>query len=233
MNEQLQLTDEILGAWLDGELPAAQREAVRLALEADPGAQARVERLRTLDARLRQAFALPQTQKPDPLAALLLAAPDEAAVPGGGQRRPRRHRAGLRWALAASLALAVLGGLLSLRLKSPAESLQLALEQLPSGQQRDDAGVRTRPILSFRADDGRWCRMFEQSGKSGTLEGLACRQDGRWQILAQARGAADALDFRAAGGDGGLDAEMNRLGQAPTLEAAAERSLIAQGWPVK
>lgn len=235
MNEKLQLTDEILGAWLDGELPPAQHEALLQALDADPEAQARLQRLRLLNEQLRQAYALPQAGADDPLAALLRAPAEASAdAPRAPASAVRRRRRNLSWALAASLAAVAVGALLSWRMVPvagpAADPLQLALDQLPSGQQRVEAGVQIRPTLSFRADDGRWCRTFEQSGKAPALEALACRRDGYWQVLAQERSSAAGSEFRAAGGSGAVDAEMNRLGQAPALPAEEERKLIARRW---
>ena len=53
MSERLELNDELLCAYMDGELDAEMRARVERALVDDAGARVRLERMRLADERLR------------------------------------------------------------------------------------------------------------------------------------------------------------------------------------
>src|SRR5262245_15597365 len=63
----IDLTDELLCAYLDGELDAETRVRVDRSLEQDPGARVRLDRLRNADAWLRRAVPEPTSVSADPL----------------------------------------------------------------------------------------------------------------------------------------------------------------------
>lgn len=229
MTEQLELNDETLSAYLDGELDEAQRRQVEALLAADPGARQRLARMQRADALLRAAFPLPADGAADPLAARILGskAPQR---PAAGRARYRRTT--LLTAMAAGLAALAVGSALLLGRGTGSRAdaaLQAALDQLPSGSERIDGDRRIRPLLSFRADDGRWCRVYARQSASAGEEGLACRDERGWQLLAQDAGSADG-SLHPAGSSAAIDSRMQQLGNGPTLEADAERQLIAQGW---
>lgn len=246
----MELNDELLCAYLDGELAEAERAAFETALAADPGARLRLERLRAADQQLKAAYPLTPTADNDPLAAAILAhRPGEplrlpqraasdtttSAQPQLPQRRLlRRFRQPVwRGALAASLAAAIVGLVVVNRGGNPqpaaTAALQLALDGTPSGSEARDGNSVIRPVLSFRADDGRWCRVFEQD--NGAREGLACRDDGGWQLLAlEAGDGAAPGELRPAGSNAAIDQLMNRLGGSDAVDADQERALIAGRW---
>lgn len=232
MTEQLELNDETLSAYLDGELDEPQRRQVDALLATDPGARQRLARMQRADALLRAAFPLPAYGTADPLAARILGS--EVAL---RQQRPAACRAWYRrtsvlTAMAASLGALAIGSVLLLGRGTGSRAdaaLQAALNQLPSGSERIDGDRRIRPLLSFRADDGRWCRVYARQSASAGEEGLACRDDQGWQLLAQDAASADG-SLHPAGSSAAIDNLMQQLGDAPALEADAERQLIAQGW---
>jgi len=242
----MELNDEMLSAYLDGELDDRQRQLVDAHLAADPGARLRLARLREADARLRAAFMLGTTASDDPLAVLILghapaAAPPQPAAPGlaglrppAVSRRSWRRRPALLTALAAGIGAIAVGVSL---LMSGADAvgradavLAAALDTLPSGGERIERGDRTRLVLSFKADDGRWCRVFEQQAAAEQRDGLACRDAQGWQVLALERSAAGEPGLKPAGANATIDALMDRLGNAPVAEPDEEQRLIAQGW---
>jgi hypothetical protein len=220
------LNDELLSALLDGQLDEPTRLAVEQALANDPGARVRLERMRHADALLRTAIPAQPARADDPVAARI------------EQRDAPRAR---RWlstpAIAASLVAGVCGVLLG-RLTERAPdywidaagvvqgSLLQALEQQASGGE----GV-LRVILSTRLRDGRYCRQFALSQGSGG-EGVACRNPdaARWQLLAWDASTLPAAGFQPAGGNGVLDAVLDRLGAGEALDARNEQLLIEQRW---
>jgi hypothetical protein len=229
MTEPLELNDETLSAYLDGELDEAQRKQVDALLATDPGASLRLARMRRADALLRAAFPLPEDGAADPLAARILGS---AVTQPPAAGRAWYRRATSLTAMAAGLGALAVGSVLLLGRGAGSQAdaaLQVALDQLPSGSERLDGDRRTRPLLSFRADDGRWCRVYARQSAGAGEEGLACRNDRGWQVLAQDAGSADG-SLRPAGSSAAIDTLMQQLGDAPALEADAERQLIDQGW---
>lgn len=75
-----------------------------------------------------------------------------------------------------------------------AQTYQTTLEQAPVGQTNTwvnpDSGNQGSytPVKTYQADDGRYCREFQQTvtvgGQTESAYGTACRQpDGSWQIV--------------------------------------------------
>lgn len=231
MDPQLDLNDDLLSSYIDGELDAATRLRVDALLATDAGARQRLERMRHADQLLRAAFPLPASDRPDPLAARILGAREP--------RPPRAHRAWYRrpatlTALAASVGALAVAAVLRLAGSGDAvvdASLLAVLNQLPSGTELRSGDRRIQPLLSFRADDGRWCRVFGEQVAGRSEEGLACRDGDGWQLLARDDdGGGDAGSLRPAGAGQTVDARMAQLGDAPVLDGSQERLLIKQGW---
>lgn len=245
MNDAMELNDELLCAYLDGELSDAERAAFETALAADAGARLRLERLREADAQVKAAYPLVPTADNDPLAAAILAhqpgqpfrMPQRADVHPlrPAQQRPARwfQRPVWRGALAASVAAAVVGFVSLHRgagdgAAAADAALVAALDATPSGSEARAGDTVTRMVLSFRAADGRWCRVFDQD--DGAREGLACNGDDGWQVLALESGNATSGDLRPAGSNVAIDTLMDRLGGSEALDAEREQALIQQRW---
>jgi hypothetical protein len=224
------IDDEVLSAYLDGELDAAGRARVAAALESDPGARVRLERMRSADEKLRREVPARTPSKVDPLAEYIL------RVDGETQARSRRRRiAAPLWALAAGIAGACLGFLIALspskqgsfELGYARHELGRVLESRASGEAAN-AEDQNRVLLTLRAADGRACRLFTSRDAHGEAEGLACRDAQGWRVLAWDATASSA-GFRAAGASELLDAAMDKLDGA-VLDPAAERELMSRGW---
>jgi hypothetical protein len=195
--------DEILMAYADGELDAAQRAEIAAAIERDPALAARVEKHRALRAGIAGAFATVLEQPvPERLrnaasggAGAPVSAPARGKVvqfPSRGTPAPRTPWRAREWlAMAASL---VLGLFVSWRVfQQPADSgvitasngslvargaLAQALDQqLASQQDRNGAVVIG---LSFEARGDSYCRTFTL--RASATAGLACRAGSEWQI---------------------------------------------------
>jgi hypothetical protein len=219
------LNDELLCAYLDDELDVAQRKQVTAALAADAGAQLRLQRMRDADRDLQAALPL---QGDDHFEAAM-----KARILGTAPAL-RWHRHVLPWAAAAGFAGLFAGYLLPRSMtQSGDELMQLApavqamLETRPSGATADGLGV----VLTFKAGDSRFCRVFRGGSGAAAGEGLACRTgNGSWQLTGWDAGTASADAFRPAGASPVVDAAMTALGGEPALDAQAEAQLISQGW---
>ena len=243
MSERLELNDELLCAYMDGELDAEMRARVEKALIDDAGARVRLERMRVADERLKAEIPLPALQPNDPLSARIL----------DGTPVPRTSRAPLRLgavitALAAGAAGLVVGFVLArsqqapetpVAAVAPAPSLSgassnalllAALDGGESGKAIDEGGRSAQIILTFESDDGRYCRAFRSHEANAAAEGVACRNDGQWEVVAWDGTVDPDEGFRAAGASELLDDVMDRLGGSAALEAADERALIEQHW---
>jgi putative zinc finger protein len=245
VSERFELNDELLCAYMDGELDPETRVRVEQALVDDTGARVRLERMRVADERLKVEIPLPASQPNDPLSARIL----------GGKPAPLVSRPAARWgvavsALAAGISGVVVGFVLS-RSQAPtvvpvvasvaststslsgASSNQLLLATLENGESGKAAVEGDRAvqvILTFESDDGRYCRAFGARDASAAAEGVACRSGGQWQVVAWDGTANPSEGFRAAGSSELLDDVMDRLGGSPALEVAEERTLIEQHW---
>ena len=246
----MNLDDETLMAYADGELDAARRAEIAAALEKDPALAARVAKHRALRAEVAGAFATVLSQPvPERLRAAAAggAAPADRArgnvvqFPARGSRAPATPWRAREWfAMAASL---VLGVVISWRAFSPGGSdvmtahdgslvargsLATALDQQLASNQAGDAAVRIG--LTFKARDGSYCRSFAL--RAGGTSGLACRAGGEWRIPVTASADAAGGDFRQAAGSippAVMQAIEARIA-GDTLDAPGETQARDAGW---
>ena len=233
------VTDETLFAWLDGELDPAEAERVAAAVAADRELAARAEQHRAMQAQLKSAFDGLLTQPvPDAIAAA--ARVEEPGVIDFAQakrEREARGRAPLpQWAaLAATLAIGLFAGaMISSRgddaveiqggkvyaAAALGEALETQLASAPAGD--------VRIGLTFRDQAGTICRSFTDAAASG----LACRDDGRWQVrglFAAPEGQRGAYRM-AAGADPNLAALVGSTMVGEPFDATREKAAQAQGW---
>lgn len=243
MSERLELNDELLCAYMDGELDAEMRARVEQALVDDAGARVRLERMRAADERLKAEIPLSALQPNDALSARILE----------GKPLPRPSRPALRWgavitALAAGIGGVIVGFVLARSQQAPATPfvaaapapslsgassnrlLLAALDSGESGKSIEQGGRSTRIILTFESDDGRYCRAFRSHDSNVAAEGVACRTGSQWEVVAWDGTVDPDEGFRAAGASELLDDVMDRLGGGAALEPADERALIEQHW---
>ncbi len=206
----MQIDDELLMRYADGEIDAVGRARVEAAMLADPALGRRVAAFRAQRERLAKAFA-PQLAEPVPDRLRLIVEQAQAASPAkvidlGERRGAKRLRQRIRswsWpeasAVAASLALGVLvaqqaghngddglragpGGLVAGRTIAKSLSTQLA------STQPENASVRVG--LTFENQHGEVCRTFSQ--RKAALDGIACRSGNEWRVDLALSGSADA-----------------------------------------
>ena len=239
-------SDEMLMAYVDGELDAAAVAEVEAALAADPALLAQVQQQRALRARLQSAFA-PVLDEPVPTR-LREAVDAPARPPVIDLSAVRADRAARRWgppqwaAMAASLFLGVvlarwLPDGMEASLQSTADGglmargdLAAALEQQLASEPASSTAVAVG--VSFKGADGRYCRALAWHGER-VLTGLACRGVGGWQvpILQEAEVLPGGeLRMAATALPAAVLAEIDARIDGEPLDADGERQARERGW---
>jgi anti-sigma-K factor RskA len=238
------ISDELVQAYVDGELAPDDAARVRAAIAADVLVAARVERARALKATLRDAFD-PVLDEPVPprLSALLARPGEDDTRPGVAPRSMRAGERTARWrrplvALAATVAALAIASWLRMPSADMAVS-DGALLARGDLARRLDRGLASAPDaasdvsigLTFRAVDGRICRSFVAA--SARLAGVACRERSGWALSVVSRIDPEAPgDLRQASSavpaevQAAIDARM----QGDAFDAAQERRARDAGW---
>lgn len=241
----MRVTEEMLAAYADGELAAAERADVDAALAADPTLARKLAAHRALKARLSAHYAPIAEEAVPPGLAALLAPPAQGSGAGAADvvslaaaRQKRSFAPAMRrWmpiagpALAASLLLVVLvpwqGGTPAGYAKGDlAAALDTQLASAPAAAGPD--APPTRILISFAREDGQLCRAW----RGDDTGGIACRDEAGWKIEQQF-----ALDKPAAGGafrqaasEADLLAAAQDMAAGAALDAEGERAARDRGW---
>lgn len=236
------LSDEMITAWLDGEVTPQQRSEIESAIAASPDLGVRVARLARADRLLTPAFA----------ETLNAPIPQRFESMLESSRRTKGF-AGFRAALsgllspppmamaAASLIVGVMlgGAILSgsptgAGIATDGDGRMIANDAMATSLASVASGATTGPLairLSLVDDGGRYCRQFETPAAAG----LACRQNDAWVIdtLSRTSGASsvDGAYVMADGpADATISAALQRLGVRRVLDNREEAAAIASGW---
>lgn len=239
----MKVAEEMLMAYVDGELDPIAAARVEAAMADDPELAAAVARERALRRRLRSAFG-PIAEKPVP-ERLIAAARGETSrsrrTPGTAGSSRRRTA----WRYGGAMAAGILIGVLFVRAlpdrsggewRSGADgalladgSLAQALdEQLASAPAAGAAAIG----LSFKDKRGEYCRTFTTTSPRAQA-GLACRGSRGWYVsLLMEAPASPAGEIRTASTTlpPALLGEVDARIQGEPLDAAAERSAREAGW---
>jgi negative regulator of sigma E activity len=198
----MNIPDETLMAYADGELEPTLRAAVEAAIGRDPSVAARIAEFRLQRERLQQAYS---SVLEEPVPERLLAAVEpRAAVPPAGvvvRLEPRRTAATSRpsrqwsWLEWSAIAASVLLGVLVSRLGSiggNGESIDAGPDGLVARRSLAEALSTTlasnQPVggpvqvgLTFGDKSGALCRTFKTHGQR-ELSGFACFRDAEWHV---------------------------------------------------
>ena len=254
------LTNEMLSAYIDGELAPEEMERVRDAIAADELLAARLRQLRRVD-RLLTEFSNTIDAEPLPPAVLALLTPPraDAHAPEKGEpgvammpvaRRPLHRGAGaLALAASAVLALAIVFQLDSRDGReagfeeivrtgaiAPSSALHHALEGARSDEPYAANGndVEITPVLSFMSTRQEYCREFRVDAGIRAARGLACRRNERWETLrvvaAEVRGSDAHYATATAETDEDFDNFVDGLVADAPLDAKAETRALQSGW---
>lgn len=238
------VSDEMLMAYVDGELDGATAAGVARLIEADPDVARRAEEMRLTRRLAREVFApLRNDPAPDRLVRHVLAFGGDGeggrdpGRPDGSDNVvafPMRRRVLTMLPLAACLAVAFglggywlgAGGSGGGLLDDPA--LAEAVGTAPSGEERMIAGATVRPTATYRVADG-LCRTFEArvEGRRGA-QGVACDHGQGWTLeLAIAAAATDGGYAPAsAAATGSIDALLDALAAEGPLTPAEEAEAL-------
>lgn len=260
------LNDETLMAYVDGELAPEEEEEIRKLLANNPDAQIAVEVMQKSKEFLHKAFdPILDEPVPEHLINCIRATHPESNDGGSPPQRQARishFRAKPALAWAAALAL-IVGGLAAyignhtlhrrpfapLPVAAVDTFLDEALDNTVSGAVftkknlgSNEAGREIMPMLSFRSQDARFCREYEELANGGEVRyGVACREDGHWRNLDIAsfqQGAQGAEPARqdhytpamGEGNAGNLDGLIDAIIEGAPFGPDDEAELIRNGW---
>lgn len=228
------IDDDLLMAFVDGELDEVSRARVERAAAEDPAVRAQLEQQQRLRARLAAHYGpAAEEEVPERFRAML----ETNVVPlAAATSRPARPLWQSLTALAATLVLGLAVGRTLLAPEAGPFAVESgamvargeladALEtQLASAQ----PGAATRIGVTFAHNDGRPCRTFDSQAAAG----IACRTDAGWQVLMTAAGSgAQRSDYRQAGSENlTVQQAAQEMMAGEPYDDAAERRARDSGW---
>lgn len=242
-------TDEQLSAFLDGELAPADMDALALALEADAGLAARMERLGTANTAYLGAIGAIDAAPIKASLKSVMEAPPTAKViafkPRSISAFVIEHRA-----IAASLlcAAGVFGLMSTMTGSSAVDPLAPGADgqimasspiyrMLETGKTGDvvtiSADASATPRLTFASDDGGFCRQFDLVSGESASAAIACRESDVWKTQVVAYGLPKPSgDFQtaSAGRSPALEAFLDQRMSGAPMNAEDEAKLLAGGW---
>lgn len=247
------INDEILSAFLDGELPEAQMQQVREQLAEDPALADRLAELSATDETLvRHYSAIDERPLPEGLQQLLAdsetrseSEPEPEAQSAQVIELPlwRRARQALSQhaGLAASVALALGFGLAQITgtfAPNTTDSWQPvahSLDTLPSGASQSlPDGRQITPRISFVNQQGQYCRQYRLTDSEQSSENIACRTErgsAAWEQMASIRQPApESGSYQTASGGSVLDSVLDQMMADGVIEPSREQQLIQRDW---
>ena len=249
MNTSIEIDDEILMAYADGELDAAQMERIEQLLQQNAAAAARVAQHRALRSQLHDGLSAVLSEPvPDHLLNMLQPHGNDTLdkVVNLAQVRQRKNTGGhwraREWsAMAASLIAGIVLGLYALNFNSS----HLVAEQGGAliAQDRLDTALTTQlasantnqPIqigISFRNQAGEYCRSFAVR-EHQALAGVACHSQDKWHVQMLTEFAPDtSSEFRQAGSaiPAAILTLIDQQISGEPLDAAGEAAARQSGW---
>jgi hypothetical protein len=230
------VNDELLMAYLDGELDENARAGIEADLAADPALRDRLETQRRLRDRLTAHYG-PIADEPAPERLRALLEPSDDKIVDFARARARRARP--VWQSFAAIAATLVLGLVIGR-GLPGDSGPIAVEngmmvargslaealdtQLASAQAPNAA---TRIGISFARADGSLCRTFD----GADLSGLACREARGWRVMTATGGSGEQTSsYRQAGGAAIVLQAAQEMMAGEPFDADTERRARDAGW---
>jgi len=112
----------------------------------------------------------------------------------------------------------------------PDAVLLAALDELPSGKDAHGGDRSVHVVITFSASNGRYCRVFQWRANSQAAEGVACRQNDRWQVLAWDGTSSIDSGFHPAGASKLIEGVVDRLGGDRALDEVREHQAMQTKW---
>lgn len=233
--------DDKFFAWLDGELSGAEAAEMEATVAADPELARLADEHRALQLQLKGAFD-PIAEGPVPQHLIDSVRQPNAQVihfqAAKKARETRRSwRPGAQWAaIAATLVVGFFVGTLTPRHSDAPVIVQDGAlyasaslnEALNTGLASTPGNTPVRIGLTYRDQTGAICRTFTEA----TASGLACRDDGRWQLrglFPAAEGQSDTYRM-AAGMDPNLAALVSSTISGDPFDPGQEQKARQTGW---
>jgi hypothetical protein len=238
----MKYSDEILCAFIDGELESEKRDALLLALEKTPELRGRLDRLKKADSVFRQAIdTLSEAEMPESVLSLLK--PDEHFDDRASNK--------LKWLPMAACLLATTSigfGYLIGQNKSQApisfyadkitheNPIFKVLEKTASSERvllKASGDLSVEPLLSFISVNGQYCRQYHLTQNDRAYEGLACKDGQSWKLVAWGLSDTHIPDaYQTASGtpSPAIEAAVDALIEEDVLSSEAELRLIRDGW---
>lgn len=243
----MKLTDETLSAFLDNELTEPEMEAVRDQLAVDPTLTDRLAEMASVDARLQAHYgSIDERPMPEAITRMLEASPSQSAasMPDNVVNFPWWRS--LRGQAGTAVAAAVIAGVALMQWYGlppngdPAwQDIARVLESQPSGQRHQvSANGATlsstlSPRLTFRNQDGEWCRQFRLEMEDTASEQIACRTEaGNWEQVAQVEASPvnEPDTYQTASGGSALDLTLDRIMNGTPIGPERENTLLERKW---
>lgn len=230
-------TPEELMAYADGQLEPEHMKRIERVIAADPDLRSIVEDHQRTRAAARHAI---DDMASSPMSPGLARLSVVLSAPGKVVPLRRRLPEMLAWPAAAAACL--VAGLVSGSLATtsnddlirwqggPSAGRQLAsvLDRSPTGKAAGRGDRQAVVVASFKAGDGRFCRQFEIG--EGAADGVACRAENAWKIVALAQRPGGPGAIQAAGGETPVAVAVAGLGPGPRIEGEAELDLVKRNW---
>lgn len=241
------INDDILSAFLDGELSEHDMAQVQEAIASNTEVARRFDELARVHALVqKQAALIDQVPMPASVLALLQEeqtqpAPDNVVELSRFRKAQKQfmHTVREHAALAASIALVVgfaggqwLSGVTSPAVAGPSAHFA-ALDSTLSGQQVAlTDGSQLTPRFSFVDTADRLCRQYQVVDSSGSSENLACREGTDWTLVASARSSALSASetYTTASGPRLLDGLLDVMMTGQALNQTEEEDAISRQW---
>ncbi len=256
----MEITDQMLSAYIDGELELFEVEIVEEQLARNKGLRDHVDRLNAVNSLLNQAFSI-EKDVPEKLCKLVEnSRVDLENVTAFRSKKEKSQKKSSNFyiptAIAASITL-VLGVMFGYWTQSTPEKNELdailvsnidghselydVLENSPSSTSvkligRDNQEIMIEPLLSFKSVNGDYCREFDIHDSNKALAGIACREaDATWRleiiVASDTQPSADGKYQLSSGQDKeALDYVARNLMSNGPLSKTEEADLIARQW---
>ncbi len=256
----MEITDQLLNAYIDGELNSETRLSIELELKSNKELQIKLNNLKKVNKLLALAFPISENI-PEKLINNLNNVQEKSAdiININRTKQSKTNKTFSNWyptAIAASIML-VLGILIGSNLNfltpdsknsamlamtiQPNNALYSVLETTPSSSiielsNPDNDKVFVKPILSFKSNTGHFCREFDINSEAKNMTGVACRQsDLSWNLevlLENSRHSTDENSFELASDrvEEVINSVIDELMLDNPISAENEKFLINNNW---
>ncbi|MEX2469400.1 MAG: hypothetical protein WD396_06575 [Pseudohongiellaceae bacterium] len=240
----LQINDERLTAFLDGELPSDEMQEVREAIAADAALAARLADITQIDTLVRShAHAMDDRPMPKAVMRGLQGTGDKIVslnIWHRGRQVMEQHAA-----LAAGLVMAVALLVIMVPRQLEEERLQGRLQEsaaladyadyladtLSGNTVMIDDGAMLMGRFSFRDERSRYCRQYRLQTQQTSSENVACRDAQGWTLVASLEtSAAGDSEYRPTSQVPAMEALLDDMMQGDILTLEEEQTLIDQDW---